>query len=49
VSAPSRRQAAALQRAQANQATHAWVEHLIQQSAARGIAQIEQHLKEIAR
>lgn len=44
MSAPSRRQAVALEQTRASQRTRAWVEHLIQRRAARGIEQIEQHL-----
>jgi hypothetical protein len=51
VSTPSRRQVVLLIRARSNEQARLQaerVERLIQSSAARGIHQIEQHLKEVA-
>lgn len=49
MSAPSSRQAVLLQRAKQRHDAEQYVERIIQRTAARGIAQIEQHLEEAAR
>lgn len=48
MSAPSRRQAFLLQRAKQRHQAEQYVEDLTRRTAARGIAQLEQHLKEVA-
>lgn len=49
MSAPSRRQAIHVRRAVQRAQVEQYIEGLIQRTAARGIAAIEQHLKEAAR
>lgn len=47
MSAPSRRRAHLLARAKHRHDAEQYVERLVQRTAARGIEQIEQHLKEM--